>query len=48
MHCQNTDQTTSRTPMDADPRAAGDAIDWTVALREVDSSSPDPGPRFQE
>ena len=31
--------------MDPDLRAAGDAIDWTAALREVDISSPDLGPR---
>jgi hypothetical protein len=45
MQCQNTAQTTSRTPIDPDLRAAGDAIDWTAALREVDISSPDLGPR---
>ena len=41
----NTAQTTSRTPVDPDLRVAGDAIDWTAALREVDISSPDLGPR---
>jgi hypothetical protein len=45
MQCQNTAETTSRTPMDPDLRVAGDAIDWTAALREADISSPDPGPR---
>jgi hypothetical protein len=45
MQCQNTAETTSRTLVDPDLRAAGDAIDWTAALREVDISSPDPGPR---
>ena len=50
MQCQNTAETTSRTPMDPDLRAAGDAIDWTAALPEVDISSPDPGlrSRFHE
>jgi len=50
MQCQNTAQTTSRTPMDPDLRGAGDAIAWTAALHEVDISSPDPGPhsRFHE
>ena len=31
--------------MDTDLRAAGDAIDWTAALREVDISGPDLDPR---
>jgi hypothetical protein len=31
--------------MDPELRAAGDAIDWTAALPEVDISGPDPGPR---
>jgi hypothetical protein len=31
--------------MDPELRAAGDAIDWTAALREVDISSPDLDPR---
>jgi hypothetical protein len=44
MHCQYTAETTSRTPVDPDLRTAGDAIDWTASLREVDISSPDPGP----
>jgi hypothetical protein len=36
--------------MDRELRAAGDAIDWTAALREVDISGPDPGlrSRFHE
>jgi hypothetical protein len=36
--------------MDPDPRAAGDAIDWTAALRDLDISSPDLGApsRFHE
>ena len=36
--------------MDPDLCAAGDAIDWTAALREVDIGSPDPGlrSRFHE
>jgi hypothetical protein len=45
MQCQNTAQTTSRTTLDPDLRTAGDAIDWTAALREVDISSPDLDPR---
>jgi hypothetical protein len=31
--------------MDPDLCTAGDAIDWTAALYEVDISSPDLGPR---
>jgi hypothetical protein len=45
MHCQNTAQITSRTPLDPELRPAGDAIDWEAALREGEISGPDLGPR---